>query len=581
MDLPAQTVDKIARLYGSPAAPQITRDLAALLDRYADLPRAAGADFLTERDIMLIAYADSLHQTGKQPLNSLNLFAHQRLKDIISIIHILPFFPYSSDDGFSVIDYRTVDPDLGDWRHIRQLAREFQLSFDLVINHASARSRYFRNFLKDVPEYQDFFITADPQADTAAVVRPRTLPLLHSYKSASGPRWCWTTFSPDQIDFNFKNPAVLLEMLDILLFYVTCGARIIRLDAIAYLWKQLGASCIHLPQTHLVVQLIRDVFDLLAPQVLILTETNVPHAENISYFGDGANEAQIVYNFPLPPLILHTFTAGDARHLTRWARTIEPVSDRTTFLNFTASHDGIGVRPAADLLTDDEFLALVDLTTRHGGQVSYKNDQDGNPIPYELNINYFDALNDPNDPHEDLEIAIERFICSQAIAMALLGIPGIYIHSLLGSRNWTQGVAKTGHPRTINREKPDFDLIEQQLHDEFSRRARVFNRYRHLITIRRQQKAFHPNAAQHILDLASPFFGLIRTACDGSEMILALYNVTGRPQTIDINADLFPTPHASPLTNVLNGQELTPTSPDAYSLTLTEYQFLWLRANVS
>ena len=576
MDVPAKTSEKIAELYGESSAPSIRTDLAALLDRYADLSRPSAAERLSERDVMLITYGDSLHQTGKPPLNTLNLFAEQRLKDLVSIIHILPCFPYSSDDGFAVSDYRQLNPDLGEWHHLEQLADEFNLSFDLVLNHASSHSAYFRGFLHDEPRYADFFISVDANVDTTTVLRPRTSPLLHCYESASGPRWCWTTFSRDQIDLNFKNPAVLLEMLDVLLFYASRGAGVIRLDAIAYLWKELGTSCAHLPQTHLVVQLMRDVLDLVAPDVLLLTETNVPHEQNISYFGGGTNEAQIVYNFPLPPLILHTITSGNASYLSAWARTIRPLSERTTFLNFTASHDGIGVRPAADILTEDELQALLDLTEKHGGQVSWKNGPDGEPIPYELNINYFDGLNDPNDSDEDLETAIERFMLSQAIPMSLLGVPAVYIHSLLGSRNWTSGVRQTGQARSINREKLDLDLLEQQLHDDFSRRARVFHRYRHMITVRRLQRAFHPNAAQRVLDLGDQFFAVLRTAEDGSEVILAVHNATGVAQEVQVGRNEFGG-DGDDLVNVLNGRTITCSERENYSITLRPYEFVWLR----
>ena len=131
---------------------------------------------------------------------------------------------------------------------------------------------------------------------------------------------------------NFKNPDVLLALLDALLFYVARGARFIRLDAIAYLWKRIGTSCIHLPQTHAVIQFWRAVLDEVAPHVLLITETNVPHADNVSYFGDGTNEAQLVYNFALPPLVLHALLRGDATHLTRWAQSLTLPSDRSHVL---------------------------------------------------------------------------------------------------------------------------------------------------------------------------------------------------------------------------------------------------------
>jgi sucrose phosphorylase len=569
--------EKLAALYGQEQAGKILVRVQSLIEKYRRKAEDPRKEDLSERDVMLITYADSFYQPGRRPLTSLQQICEHRFKDLFSLIHILPFFPYSSDDGFSVIDYRQVNPHHGNWEDIARLARDFALCFDLVLNHTSASSDYFKGYLNGDARYQDFFIELDENTDTSSVLRPRTSPLLHCYETSCGLRWCWTTFSRDQLDLNYKNPDVLLEMLDILLFYVQQGARMVRLDAIAYLWKELGTRCAHLPQTHMVVQLMREVLNVTSPEVLLLSETNVPHKENISYFGDGYNEAQVVYNFPLPPLVLHTLTVGSAKYLADWARTIEPVSPQTTFLNFTASHDGIGVRPAADILTDQEFQALLDLAVRHDGQVSYKNDTDGNAIPYELNINYFDALNNPNDPDAEPETEINRFLLSQSIALTLQGTPAIYIHSLLGSRNWAEGVRQSGQARSINREKLDLDLLEQQLLDEFTRRAQVFNRYSAMIRLRRQEKAFHPQAGQVILDAPEELFALARTSQDQKETIIAVHNVTGHRQVWKLDSGFFSEGFSRELTNLLDGTKYISDSHNQYTIELQPYQIMWLK----
>ncbi|MBN1846492.1 MAG: sugar phosphorylase [Sedimentisphaerales bacterium] len=592
MARPSRTLDILGRLYGPKRAPDIARRLERLLDRYAGLTPAArrrsipkggagqgpvcetGAapECFSEKDALLITYADSLRDEGTAPLQALERFCRAQLQDVIRIIHLLPFFPYSSDDGFSVTDYRRVNPACGDWPDVARLAERFDLCFDLVLNHASAASGYFQGFLAGDEAYRDFFIRLDPQVDTSSVLRPRTSPLRHRFDAAGGPVWCWTTFSADQIDLNYANPAVLLEFIDILLFYVSRGARVIRLDAIAYLWKQAQTSCAHLPQTHAVVQLLRDLLDRVAPDVCLLTETNVPHRDNISYFGDGTNEAQVVYNFPLPPLVLHTIAAGDATCLTRWAAGLEPPSQRTTFLNFTASHDGIGVRPAADILSAEQFRNLIALAARHGGRVSVKHDQQGNAIPYELNINYFDALNNPNEP-ADPEIEVRRFLLSQSIALVLRGIPAIYIHSLLGSRGWPEGARRTGQARTINRQPLDLWQVEEQLRQETSLPSRIFYRYRHVLQQRQSQPAFHPNAGQQILDWGSALFVVRRISRDGAESVLAIHNVTGRTQRIFL-ADQLDHWQPQGTTDLAGGEDLTLVEG---ILELPPYQFIWWR----
>ncbi|HEC23044.1 MAG TPA: sugar phosphorylase, partial [Chloroflexi bacterium] len=453
----------------------------------------------------------------------------------------------------------------------------FKLMVDAVLNHVSTQSEWFQGFLRGDEKYREYFITVDPSTDLSMVVRPRDLPLLTPVETSWGTQYVWTTFSRDQIDLNYHNPDVLLEMIDILLFYIEQGADIIRLDAIAYLWKEIGTTCIHLPQTHAVVQLFRAIVDEVAPGVLLITETNVPHAENISYFGDGTNEAHLVYQFPLPPLVAHAFMRGTARHLTEWAAGLEAPSEQTSFFNFTASHDGVGVRPLAGLLGEEELEALIEQTHASGGQVSYKLNPDGSKSPYELNVTYFDLLNPPGRG-ESLSLQVRRFLASQAIMLALAGMPGIYFHSLLGSRNYLEGVKKTGYPRTINREKLDVREVEAALADPRSLRHAVFTGYRSLLQKRIAEKAFHPNAEQRVLSLNEAVFSLLRVAPSGEEAIIALHNVstTGQPITINLH-ELELTIPAGHLRDIVSGATWAVEQPASFAFELEPYQVAWLK----
>jgi sucrose phosphorylase len=356
--------------------------------------------------------------------------------------------------------------------------------------------------------------------------------LLTKFQTVSGPRRVWTTFSADQVDLDYHNPDVLLEIIEILLMYAERGAQFIRLDAIAYLWKEIGTPCIHLPQTHAVIQLLRAVLDELAPHVILITETNVPHKENLSYFGDGTNEAQLVYNFALPPLVLHTFRTGDASILSNWAQGLELPSDRTTFFNFLASHDGIGLNPARGILSPAEIDALVEQTLAHGGLISFKQNSDGTQSPYEMNINYFDALSDPAGG-ESLEMQIDRFMAAQAIMLSLLGVPGIYFHSLFGSRGWKEGVNLTKSNRTINRQKLGLAELESDLANPISLRSQVLDRFQQLLSQRGSSAAFHPKGRQRILDLGPNVFAVLRIPPHGHNNILCLQNVTPQSQSIE------------------------------------------------
>jgi sucrose phosphorylase len=518
--------DKLKFLYPEKAE-EVYNRLMNLIEKY----KLSNNEIeLTEKDVILITYGDSIKKEGEKPLHTLHKFLNDHVKGIINTVHILPFFPYSSDDGFSVIDYKKVNPELGDWEDVEKLSKDYNLMFDAVINHISKKSEWFQEYLKGNPKYKDYFIEQEPVDELKNVTRPRTLPLLHVYETNEGKKHIWTTFSEDQIDLNYKSIDLFLEIVEILLFYAKKGAKLIRLDAIGYLWKEVGTSCIHLEQTHKMIQLFRDILDLTAKDVILITETNVPHKENISYFGDGYNEAQMVYNFSLPPLVLHSFLSKNAYHISHWADTLETPSDKTTFFNFLASHDGIGVMPAKGILKDEEIDYLVEHTLKNKGLVSYKNNPDGSKSPYELNINYFDALYEEN---EDIELNIRKFVSAYAIVSSLKGVPGIYIHSLLGSRNYYEGVKITGMNRTINREKLNYDQLEKEINDPNSLRYKIFNAMKNMLKVRTTQKVFNPKAKQKVLFLDDRVFSFIREFED--EKVLILTNVSNEEIKLELN----------------------------------------------
>lgn len=506
--------------------------LAALLELIKQIPITPPDKPISAKDVVLITYGGSLTKDGQAPLATLRDFVRDHLLEAVNTVHLLPFFPFTSDDGFSVVNYLTVDPDLGDWQDVAALASEVDLMFDAVVNHVSAKSHYLEQYLAGNPDYADFFIDVDPSADTSQVTRPRTTPLLTPFAASDGTtKHLWTTFSADQVDLNYANPNVLLEVVRVLLEYAARGARIIRLDAVTYLWKELGTTCVHHPKTHTALQLMRTIMETAAPGVLMLTETNVPHAENISYFGDGTNEAHMVYNFALPPLVLHTLLTGDSSTLSTWAKDLETTGD-TCFFNFLASHDGIGVRPVEGLLNPAEIANLTQRVQAHGGHVSFKTNSDGSQSPYELNISYFDALNDPA-ADEAITLQVARFTLAHAIMMSLAGMPAIYIHSLLGSRSDHAGVAKTGRSRSINRTVLDADAVREALADAGSLRSQVLRRLTRLLKVRRHHRAFDPQASQQIVDISPQIFAVVRGHQHG-EQVTCLHNVSAQEQRVAV-----------------------------------------------
>jgi sucrose phosphorylase len=579
----AALAEHLIALYGEPAALQVQPLLDTLLTRWRESlssrastkPQPASGLPLTERDALLITYADQISEPGESPLHTLAEFSARHLGGIVSGIHLLPFYPWSSDDGFSVKDYYAVEPAYGTWDDIRRLGEHFDLMFDAVFNHMSAQSGWFAKFVTGDAAYRDFFVSADGSADLSQVIRPRALPLLTEFETHAGRTKIWTTFSADQVDLNVRNPAVLLALIDVLLFYVSQGARFIRLDAIAFLWKEVGTTCLHLPQTHRIIQFMRCVVDAIAPGTMLITETNVPHVDNVSYFGNGTNEAHLVYNFALPPLVLHTLACGDATKLARWAQALRLPSESVALFNFLASHDGIGLNPARGILSDEEINSLVARTLERGGLISYKHLPDRTQVPYEMNINFFDALS--SGPSEPIASQVRRMLCAHAIQLAIAGVPGIYFHSLLGSRGDRAGAAASGIPRRINRQKLSRTELERDLAAPDSLRTQVFNGFRALVRARGASAAFHPSGRQEILAADPRLFALLRTSRDGGETVLCVQNISASVVDTSISLPGAARSSRAVATTLLGPPDSLDVHPDHVRVSLGPHAVAWSR----
>ncbi|BFM47929.1 alpha-amylase family glycosyl hydrolase [Marinomonas sp. THO17] len=521
-----------------------------------------------QSDVMLITYADTLRKKGEAPLETLHQFVKSKLACCISAVHLLPFFPYSSDDGFSVMDYTTVNPSSGNWDNVSDLAEDFKVMGDLVINHCSSRSLWFENYKAGVEPGASFFYEADPHADLSAVVRPRTSPLLREVKTKQGDKYVWCTFSHDQVDLNFENPEVLVEFLRIIRLYLEKGIRWFRLDAVAFLWKIPGTTCINLPQTHEMIRLLRLMIEHYAPDAVIITETNIPNQENLTYFGN-ANEAHLIYNFSLPPLLINSLVTGNCNHLKQWLMSMPPAQQGTTYLNFLASHDGIGLRPTEGLLTEWELETLINTMKRFGGKLSSRTTPQGDAKPYEINISLWDALSGSAHQGPD-QWQFARFLCAAGVMMALEGVPAFYIHSLFGTENDYERVDNTGHFRSINRHIWDMDELNHALNTP-THHQKVFNSVTNLLKVRRAQPAFHPNATQYILHMGEHLFAFWRQSLDRRQSLFAVYNMSDQPQHFNL----------SELNLIATDIWTDLVSEQVYEdhlgkVTLMPYQFVWL-----
>ena len=514
-----------------------------------------------EKDLVLITYGDQFYEKNDPTLDTFKKMFDQYLADTFEIVHLLPFYPYSSDDGFSVIDYKKVNPILGNWEQVEHLSKSARIMFDDVCNHISAKSDWFQEYLNGNPEYENFFVEMDPTIDLSAVTRPRALPLLTKFTLKNGEeKHIWTTFSEDQIDLNFSNPQVLLKMIDVLLFYLEQGAEYIRLDAIGFMWKEVGTTCIHHEKTHEIVKLFRDVVEEAAKGTVIITETNVPHKDNVAYFGNGTDEAHMVYQFPLPPLVLNALHNGNGSALTKWASELPQTGKETTFFNFLASHDGIGLNPIRGIIPEEEILAMVEDLKKEGALVNYKKNPDGSESPYEINVTYMDALNKQSD---DDEIRVKRFLVAHSILLTLPGVPAVYIQSVLGSRNDYDGVSKTGMNRSINRQKYNLTEIEQELANSDSLRSKVFSELTTIIQSRKNEALFHPNAAMEVIDLGEKVFAFKRVN-QHNDSLFILNNLTNETVKCGITGRYI---------NIVNGDKVEFHE----ELMVKPYEFMWLR----
>ena len=551
LEIPAEVRQRmllrLSLLYGSAEAEEWMPELERILKvHHAHKPQKLvevergfdPAEHFTEKDLILITYGDMIHGEGGTPLAVLHNFVETHNPGVINTLHILPFFPYSSDKGFAVVDFKTVDPNLGSWNDILNMAADYNLMFDGVLNHCSSRSQMFREFLRGDPRFKDFFISyASPDDLTedqrSKIFRPRTSDILTKFHTIDGPRYVWTTFSEDQIDINFRNPAALMRVVEGLLFYVRRGADLLRLDAVTYIWAEPGTDCVHLPETHEIVKLLRDVIEVVAPGVALITETNVPHDDNVYYFGNGNDEAHMVYNFALPPLVLYTFYTENATALAKWAQGLKFESDVATFFNILDTHDGIGLMGVKEILPKEELDIIIQRAIENGARISYKMTENHTEEPYEINSTWWSAING-DSVVEDMAIQAKRFSASRSISLVLKGVPGVYPHGVLGTSNDYELVKKTKHNRDINRGVIDSKAFSEALQDPESKISHI-RRYMPAINRNRtNQRAFHPRGDQRVLMLSSEVFTVFRISPENDQHILTMTNVTGRSCRIEI-----------------------------------------------
>ncbi|MDC3039618.1 alpha-amylase family glycosyl hydrolase [Candidatus Pelagibacter sp.] len=492
---------------------------------------------ISEKTTLVICYGDSVYSRKKKSIKVFQNFFQKKLKNCFNTIHFLPFYPSSSDSGFAVKDHYKVDKKLGNWLDIKNISNSNSVMADMVINHSSARGLWFKNFLKKKEPGKDYFLTVDSKFNTSNVVRPRDHKLLKEIKIFKKSDYLWRTFSPDQIDLNFKNPSVLIQFIKIMLHLINNGVTIFRLDAIAYLWKENGTKCINLKQTHEIIKLLRNVIDLLNIQTKIITETNLPEKENLSYLGKN-DEANWIYNFSLPPLLVHAFLFENSSYLNKWSKNLPKTKNGNCYLNFIASHDGIGIRPTEGLLNKKTLNNFLKRLRKNGSKFSYRKIHNKIKKVYEANITVFDALKKSDYDQKGI-FYLERYISAHAVMISFEGIPAIYFNSLFGTSNDEAKYIITGNNRDLNRYKWDYKNISKKLNNKNSKQSIFYREISNLLKVRRKQKAFHPNASRHNLNLGSNFFSFKRVSIDKDQTIICITNLSSKLQKTYLNKNYY------------------------------------------
>ena len=488
---------------------------------------------VSEKTSLVISYGDNIYSNKKNSIKVFKEFFEKKLNKYFNTIHFLPFYPSSSDSGFAVKDHYKIDKKIGNWSDIKRISKSNYIMADLVINHSSARGLWFKNFLKRKKPGKDYFLTVNSKFDTSKVVRPRDHKLLKKIKIFDKSDYLWRTFSPDQIDLNFKNPAVLLRFIKIMIHLINNGVRIFRLDAIAYLWKENGTNCINLKQTHEIIKLFRFISDNLKIQTLLITETNLPEKENLSYFGKN-DEANWIYNFSLSPLLIHAFLFENSSYLNQWSKKLPTTKNGNSYLNFIASHDGIGIRPTEGIFKKKTLNDFLKRLRKNGSRFSYRKVKNRLKKVYEANITIFDALK-KSDKDPKGKFFLERFIAAHSIMIALEGIPAIYFNSIFGKSNDEAKYIITGNNRDVNRYKWNFKNISNKLNNKNSKQSIFYRKISHLLHIRRKQKAFHPNASRHNMKLGSKIFSFKRVCINKKQTIICITNLSSNNQKVRLN----------------------------------------------
>ncbi len=552
----------------------ISNQLLQILDDFSEksaYEEISNKERWNESHSVLITYADSIYKNGEATLITLRDLLSNYFGSLSKVVHILPFLKSTSDGGFAVSSYETLEEKFGSWDDLKSISKNHDLMADLVLNHVSSSHPWVQEFIKSQEPGISNVFSPDQNLDWSNVVRPRSSSLFSQINTEDGLKQVWTTFGPDQIDLNWHNPKMNLEFLNLIITYLSNGIKWFRLDAVGFIWKESGTTCLHLPKAHSIVKILRVLLNTLLDDGVLITETNVPQKENLSYLIP-EDEAHMAYNFPLPPLLLEAIITSKADILNSWIFNWPKLPNETTLFNFTASHDGVGLRALEGLMNEQRIKDLLINCEKRGGLVSHRRLSNGEDKPYELNISWWSAMEDSG--RDSNRYQFERFILTQLLVMALKGVPAFYLPALLASENDIKSFSMTGQRRDLNREKFKSDNLLSVLNNLESNANKNLKYLRHAMDVRSNLKQFHPSSEMKCLSNGRSDIVVIKRS-KGTESIFAIHNMTENKINYQLNDNDLP----KIIDNDLNTQDfLTSTKYNWKNISLDPFQVIWLSA---
>jgi len=471
---------------------------------------------------VLITYADGVYKKGEASLVTLRELLNKHFGSLSKVVHILPFLKSTSDGGFAVSSHTSLEERFGNWEDLTSISKNHYLMADLVLNHVSSSHPWVQQFIKCQEPGLSNVYSPSQNLDWKNVTRPRSSSLFSQINTSKGKKLVWTTFGPDQVDLNWLNPKMTIEFLNLIITYLSNGIKWLRLDAVGFIWKEPGTTCLHLPKAHSIVKVLRIFLNSLLKEGVLITETNVPQKENLSYLIP-EDEADMAYNFPLPPLLLEAIISSRADILNTWICDWPKLPETTTLFNFTASHDGIGLRALEGLMKEDRIKDLLINCEKRGGLVSHRRLSNGEDKPYELNISWWSAMEDAGrDSHR---FQYERFLLTQLLVMSLKGIPAFYLPALLASENDIKSFSMTGQRRDLNREKFKLEKLSAVFENPESCANKNLRYLRNAMEVRSRLPQFHPQSEMECLSKKRGDIVVIKRGI-GLESVFTIHNMT-------------------------------------------------------